>query len=283
MPRQPVAGALFLSVLCSVAAFAAAQTWSEPRYEVVSIKKHVGGPAVSDIRNRPDGGMSAVNVPVALLIARAYPPAVPIEMEGLPQWALRERYDVNTTASLTQPSSADRTTMLRAMLAERFMLSVHTETRPRPVYELRLARNNGELGPQLRKTDIDCAGVTAERNVAGGGAPAPSDLNGPTPPCQLRLVADRLDGDTTMPNLATMLRPFSGRFIVDKTGLEGFRHVTMTFDSAATRRGPEVVTPPDAPPSLFSAIQSELGLKLEPATADLPRLIVDSISAPDPN
>src|SRR5262245_27120861 len=124
MKPAPLGSSLVMWVLCSIVVLASPQGGGEPRYEVVSIKKNVGTPMASGFQERPDGGLSAAGVTVATLIARAYPPAVPIEMEGLPAWATRQRYDVNTTALLTQPSTSDRTTMLRAMLAERFKLSV---------------------------------------------------------------------------------------------------------------------------------------------------------------
>ncbi len=70
-----------------------------PTFEVVSIKRNTTNPLGSKVNERPDGGFTMLNIPVVLLIARAYSPAVPIEMVGLPEWARSERYDVSATSA----------------------------------------------------------------------------------------------------------------------------------------------------------------------------------------
>ncbi len=279
-----------------------------PTFEVVSIKRNTADRVNSSINPRPDGGLTIVSLPVATLVARAYPPAVPIDMVGLPGWATSERYDVSATSPLPNPTPDQRIAMLRAMLADRFKLAVHFETREQPVYDLVLARRDGTLGSGLTPIETDCAArIAAEQAAAeaarNAGVPPPrppsQDFNAPPPPCSLRILdaasrdrqGDRqgrlgslMEGETTMANLAMALRLSAGRLVVDKTGLSSSYRVTMNFDGAMLRRGPDVAAPtPDAPPSVFTALPEQLGLKLEASRAPRETLIVDRLERPTEN
>jgi uncharacterized protein (TIGR03435 family) len=178
--------------------------------------------------------------------------------------------------------------MLRAMLADRFKLIAHFEDRDQPVYELVLARCDGRLGAGLTPTEIDCAAQLAAERAAADAAGTPpsrprlSDPAPPAPRCRLRVANDRMQGDATMDNLAGAFRPYSGRTVVDKTGLSGSYRATMTFDPMAVLRG-NAAPRPDSPSSIFTAVQEQLGLKLEPGKMKLPILVVDHIERPTPN
>jgi len=190
--------------------------------------------------------------------------------------------------------------MLRAMLADRFKLVVHVEKREQPAYDLLLARSDGRLGPDITPTNHDCVRIQAERAAAqeaavNAGTPPPPPqfpyVNASPPPCMVRMigarppaVGDRMDADTTIANLAQMLDGFVlRRLVVDKTGLTGSYRMTMTFDRMASLKGPEVVPAPDAPPTIFTAIREQLGLKLEPSKAIRDTLIVDHVERPTEN
>ena len=80
--------------------------------------------------------------------------------------------------------------------------------------------------------------------------------------------------------LADALRISAGRLVVDKTGLAGSYHVTLNYDMMAARRPPSVTPPPDAAPAVFTAIQEQLGLKLEAARVPMPVMLVDRIERP---
>ena len=280
-----------------------------PTFDVVSIKRNTTNVLGSNgSSQRPDGGFTMVNIPTGTLISRAYPPAVPIDMVGLPEWAMSERYDVSATSSLSSPTPDERTAMLRAMLADRFNLAVHFENRQQPVYDLVLARSDGRLGLGIKPLDIDCAArIAADRAAAAAsrnaGAPPPPpqrpDFNTPPPTCTLRTVAafirdrlgdrqgqlgDLMEGDTTMDNLAIALRTPAGRVVVNKTGLSGSYRVTMNFDGRAALRGPDVAaSTTDAAPSVFTAIQEQLGLKLESSRAPRETLVIDRLEWPTQN
>src|SRR4030095_1497274 len=238
---------------------------SEPRLDVVSIKRNVTGSWNSDWINRPDGGVRATNIPVTLLVARAYPPTIPADLVGMPDWTRSERYDVIATSLLPHATKDDRTAMLRAMLAERFNVSAHMENRDQPVYDLVLARDDHRLGRHLTPAEIDCEAQLAAEEAAAAAENAPHSApgrDGPAPRCKLRTVDGRLEGDTQIANLASALRPYAGRLIVDKTGLAGFYRVTMTFNPMALL-GPNTATA-DGPPSILTALQADLGLRLKP-------------------
>jgi uncharacterized protein (TIGR03435 family) len=196
---------------CAVVVVAQASNRSDgagPAFDAVSIRRNTSGSLNSSVSERPDGGLTVINVPVGTLIARAYPPAIPIDMVGLPPWAMSERYDVRTTSSLRGATLEQRQAMLRAMLAERFRLTVRVESRPQRGYELVFARGDGRLGPGIVRSSTDCAAqVAAAAEARKSGVPAPRvDMKGPVPPCIVRVTDEGLEGDTTLAGLAILLR-----------------------------------------------------------------------------
>jgi uncharacterized protein (TIGR03435 family) len=278
-------GAWFVFGLCGVAAQGIQTSTPEPRFDAVSIKRNVSSSRNSDWANRPDGGFSATNIRADLLVARAYPPSIPLDLVGMPEWTRDERYDVIATSSLSHATADDRAAMLRGMLAERFKLIAHAENREQPVYDLVFARDDRKLGPGLTPTEIDCEAQLAAEQVAAAAQNRPlarPDRNGPPPRCKLRMVDDRFEGDTTMANLAMALRPFARRPIVDKTGLAGFYRVTMIFDPVALLRSPDSAVVSRAP-SIFTAIQEDLGLRLKPSRQAVAAIVIDHIERPTAN
>jgi len=219
--------------------------------------------------DRADGGFTMLNVPVSALIARAYPPAVPLDMVGLPRWATTDRYDVSTTSSIASPTTEQRRDMLRTLLADRFKLVAHTDRREQPAYDLVLARADRRLGSGITAVTVDCEEKTAV-----------------TAPSRCRLVegSNRVEGDTTIAWLASFLRTVAGRPVVDKTGLKGSYHVTMTYDRAAPPPGSGAAPPSfSAVPSIFTAVQDQLGMKLEPSRALEELLVIDRLERPSEN
>ncbi len=178
--------------------------------------------------------------------------------------------------------------MLRAMLAGRFQLKVHIEQREQPVFDLVLARKDGKLGPGLTSSDANC-----------DTPPAPSteraDLSAPPPPCTVRMVGamlradkqgplgDLMEGNTSMDRLADALRISAGRVVVNKTGLSGSYRIAMNYDMMGGRRPRSVDPSLDAGPSVFTAVQEQLGLKLEPSKAQRDALVIDRLERPTPN
>ena len=284
----------------------------DPRYDVVSIKRSEASLVGQNptVIQRPDGGFTQTRVPIGSLIARAYPGGVPAEMVGLPDWAMREYYDVSATSTLEKATAEDRIAMLRAMLADRVKLAAHFEKREQPVYDLVVARSDSKLGSGLTPIDADCAAkMAADRAAAevaiNAGTPPPRpqmpDFSVPPPPCTLRVVGlalrdrqagrpgpplrpgDLMEGEATMETLAQALRLSTARLVVDKTGLRGSYRISMTFDGFGSRRGPDIAPAPDAMPTVFIAIREQLGLELKSSKAELDTLVIDHLERPTEN
>jgi uncharacterized protein (TIGR03435 family) len=283
-----------------------------PTFDVVSIKRNTAvRPAIGGPVERPDGSFAMTRTTVVALINRAFPfsQTAPTERAGLPAWATTEYYDVNTTSSRSRPTPEDRAAMVRAMLVDRFKLVVHVEKVDQPVYDLVLARRDGKLGAGITPSDVDCAKIVEERAAAQRAAadaaaaartppppPQRPDFGAPPPLCTIRTtgavlrnqggdgqsqLGDLLEGEATMDTLAEALRLGTGRFVVNKTGLRGSYRVMMNFDMMAGRRGPPTVAlTPDAAPSAFTAVQEQLGLKLESSRAEGERLVIDRLERP---
>ena len=278
-------------------------------FDVVSVKKSSANSGIerfnSGITQRPDGGVSMVSVPAGVMIGRAYG-VRPIDIRGLPRWALSidDRYDLIATASLPDATAAERAAMLRAALADRFNLAVHFEKLEQATYDLVVTRRDGTLGPGLTPVDTDCA--AAERAMVAGDASVvppppqrqPPDFKTPPPPCTFRVLqalmrdrlgdgqgalGDLLEGEGTMAILVRPLLIGTGRPVIDKTNLTGTYRVKMNFDSAGARRPPDVVVPDNAGPSVFSAVQEQLGLKLESSKTLTETLVIDRLERPSEN
>lgn len=294
--RIPTAAVASMVVLACAAG--AAQTTAPqppgPRFEAVSIKRNTSGTLGATINERPDGGFTMTNIPVTTLIGRAWLVGVPLDWVGMPDWAVKEYYDVSATSSLQRATDDDRRAMLRAMLAERFNLVVHTEQREHDVYDLVLARADRRLGPGLKKAeeDVDCEARAADERAKREAAlaagqprlarPVP-DFNAPPPPCTTLTKGTLTLAQNTLTAFAFFLRGATGRPIVDKTGLKGTYYITLEFDRMARLRGPEVTPSPDGPPSVFTAVQEQLGLKLEPSRAVAETLVIDRLERPTEN
>jgi uncharacterized protein (TIGR03435 family) len=254
-----------------------------PRFEVASVKPSTG-PAGEN--GRP--GRYTATRTARFFIADAFFFGTPAEMSrviGGPEWLDSDHYELNATGTWQPtPNGPPRELflMIRSMLEDRFKLKIHHETREMPTYELVLARTDGKLRPGLHKSDVDCDAVFAARR---GGAPPPAP-RGPMdpPPCRMMGGPARIiSGGTTMEQLATNLAMRVERPVVDKTGLAGRFEFNLAF---TPDRMPDGAPPPGVPPvdpngpGIFTAIQEQLGLKLQPANARMDVVVVDSVERP---
>jgi uncharacterized protein (TIGR03435 family) len=298
MRRRCIAAVLASSSI-ALAHLSARAPQAGPTFDAVSIKRTgVASPGVVWLE-RPGGSLTASNVSLDLLVSQAYQLRTPHDLVGLPEWASSDRWDVNAISSLAGTTKEERMAMVRAMLSDRFKLIVHVEKREQPAYDLLLVRGDGSLGPNLTPTKNDCVRILAEREAAreaaaNSGAPSRSvelsDSDAP-PLCTARLHIgrppvrrDTVEADTTMADLAFQLDILAlRRVVVDKTGLAGTYRMTMTYDRSASLKGPDFVQAPDRPPTIFTAIRDQLGLRLEPSTAVRDTLIVDRVERPMEN
>lgn len=241
------------------------------RFEVASIKQSVSdGP--SFLATKADR-FSATNFSLRLLILNAFRLQAN-QLVGGPNW-LDDHYDI--AAKSAEPLTSDsQRTMIRALLADRFKFAAHMETRELPIYQLIVARSDRKLGPKMSPSKNECAGRTG----------SPLTL---TPP-QGRPVCDwfarpgsMVAGGIRIGTLVEMLSRTTGRQVVDRTGLTGFYDFDLTFNAAAAAPTPTPATPPggaDDAPSIFTALQEQLGLKLEAARGPVDVLVIDRIERP---
>jgi len=259
----------------------------DPTFEAASVKQNKAG----------GGRFRATNVSLKMLIGVAYGTPQPLpdfQLAGGPKWLDSDRFDIVAKASgdpQPGPNGPPPTMflMLRALLEERFQLRVHNETKELPIFALVLARSDGKLGPQMRPTTTDCAALMASMRARGGPPPPPAA--GERPPCGARMFPGNLSaGAMTMTQIVNGLARLPGvnRTVVDQTGLAGAYDLDLTWtpDQMPQGRGdPPPGAPPLPPidpngPSLFTAVQEQLGLKLESTKAPVSVLVIDRAEHP---
>jgi uncharacterized protein (TIGR03435 family) len=261
-------------------------------FEVASVKANKSGDTRIGIGFAPGGRFRATNVPLRELIAAAYgtpQPLAAFQVSGGPKWIESDHFDVVAKmAGDPQPGPngppAAIFPMMRNLLADRFHLVVHHETMDSQVYALVLARPEGKLGPQLHTATTDCAALMAAARARGGAPPVPP-APGERMPCGTRMFPGNLSGGAmSMAQLANVLARFVNRTVIDRTGLAGNYDLDLqwTPDQLPQGRGDAAGAPPVDPngPSIFTAVQEQLGLKLDPARAPVDVLVIDRVERP---
>ena len=250
-----------------------------PAFEVASVKPNTSGSGSMSMGWQP-GGFSAVNSPLRLLIQTAFD-VRDSELVGAPGWISSERFDVTAKAA-TELTREARSSALQALLRERFKFTAHRETREVSVYLLVLARGDGRLGPGLRQSKIDCspqARAARPPTVGGGsasGAAGPGATAVPRPACGSFSAGPTLtSGGVTLAQLATSLSTRTDRPVLDRTGLAGFFDVDLKWSNQTKAT--------DEGPSLFTAVQEQLGLRLEAGRGPQEILVIDSVERPTPD
>ena len=243
-------------------------------YEVVSIKRSPVDAVGGGLQTLPDGTFIMRNSPMRSIILAASP--VPTrEAEGYPAWVDTERYDITAKP----PAGAvreQRQQMMRRMFEDRMKLKGHVEERERTVFALVVARGDGRLGPQLKPSALDCAAPAAAPRAI---LTPPSDP--PEARCGGRFGGGQIvSGGMSMDQLVPSLAGLAGGQVINRTGLQGFYALTLRFSPpGAPGREPSA----DDPPDFVTALQEQLGLKLQPEKARLPVFVVDSIERPSEN
>ena len=256
------------------------------RFEVASIKRNTLNDMIVVIQSQNNRFM-ARGYTVQMLIQAAYR-VQEFQVAGGPDWIGTDRFDIEATEppdpggqrSTVAPGPglpSRRDLMLRALLEERFNLAVHKETQERPVFALVLARSDGRLGPQFRPATVDCATATGDDACGTNVGPGYIRVRGVTMP-QLATSFSRL----------TMTGSSLNRLVVDRTGLDGRFNADLKFT-------PENIPtlPPDSPlklptidpngPSVFTAVQEQLGLKLDAQRGPVEVLVIDRVDRPTEN
>ena len=239
-----------------------------PAFEVASVRPNDSGANSSSVDTQPNGRLVFTNETVKVMIERAYQ-LQPFQLIGAPGWAATARFDVSAQAPegvrFTAPTPGEppppQLLMLRSLLAERFKLRVHTEKRETTVYALVMARPNRALGPRLTKTDRTCDGPAA----------------GP-PTCGLIASDGEIQGGAqTIARLASQLSRRLGRVINDETQLSGNYDFSLRYATDANAAADQNF------PSAETALQEQLGLKLETKRVPSDVLVVDHVERPSEN
>ena len=239
-------------------------------FEVVSVKP--SNPSTSGMRigSPPmSGGFEITNMPPENIVQWAFGIFLSDQIAGLPDWAKQERFDVTAKVDDTELEAYRRVTdpiqrapMLQKILVDRFHLSFHYERKELPVYVLVVAKGG------IKMEEIEPA-IGPNGMKDGGGR-------------EVRRGQIRSMGQPMMP-LVNQLTIELKRVVVDRTGLTGFYNFTLRWtpeESAAPGNSP---LDQDAAPSIFTALQEQLGLKLERAKAPVQVLVVDHLERPSSN
>jgi bla regulator protein blaR1 len=261
---------------------------ASPVYEVASIKPDKSGTNMVRIMYTPDG-VTATNGTLQMLINAAYG-VDDNQISGGPSWLKSDHYDIEAKMDsaaadelrkLGEDDRRDaRQRMLQTLLAERFKLTLHRETRELPIFVLVVAKD----GPKLQE--------------AKPGDTYPNGIKGPDGHSGAGMMIGRREGLTAqgipIANLTAHLSRVLGRKVVDKTGLTGKYDFTLKWTPdeslGGAPRGPQSgqagvgdTAPADSSPSLFTALQEQLGLKLESRKGPVEIVVIDHVEKPSEN
>jgi uncharacterized protein (TIGR03435 family) len=204
---------------------------------------------------------------------RLHPPE-PMPISGGPAWINSDRYQINAKAGGTPSQIEMRGAMLRALLEDRFSLKIHHETREVPIYTLTVAKG-GKLQPSKEGSCIPPDLTTPlEPGQKPCGVPL-TTRNGPN------LITEMV---ASLDDLSKVLGVTVGRPVIDKTGITGIfnLHLEFAIDEATSGVQP-ALSDESSGPSIFTALQQQLGLKLSSAKGPGEFLIIDHVEKPSPN
>jgi uncharacterized protein (TIGR03435 family) len=239
------------------------------RFEVATIKPNVARDGRSKVWFTPDG-FTAMGVPLRKVIEEAFGNYDPQRLLGLPQWGESElidieaKFDAATVSNYQDLSLEQRQQMLQALLAERFKLTIHHETRDVDAFAMEVAKG----GAKMKQTPPE--------KIPNSGIKGYNGLITLSQPGQLDITGIPMDG------FAGMLRYWVDRIVVNKTGLPGFYDISLRWTpnelSATTMSAPDT-----SGPSIFSAFQEQLGLKLQLGKFPMDVLVIDHVERPSEN
>jgi len=248
------------------------------------------------------GRLTAQNVTLRMLVMTAYN-RQPFQIVGGTPWWNQNKFDITAKAEDGSANLDQMRTMLQGLLADRFKLKAHVETREVPIYELVLARSDRKFGPKMKASTDSCPDFKEQQQkmleaIAKGGVGALQSMMakpGENKPCSITQVPPTPDNlalgfkatGQSMELLVTLLTQLSGRPVVDKTGLTGAHdfELSISLQSLAAlyqELGVTLPLPPNLPegPALMTTVQEDLGLKLDSKRGPSEVLVVDSAELP---
>ena len=285
----------FIAAVLAVSVTAALAAQPRAVFEVTSVRLNTSGETRASMQFTPAGDFTAVNQPVRVLLNIAY--QIPLfRVEGMPDWFTTERYDVSAKAPdglSTQPLAEVRGQLLRSLLELRFGLKARLVTKDVGAMIVTVARDGGRLGPRFRPSQVDCDVAIAAARGRGAAPGAPRE-----PVCALGgasggrpdqgYAATICGRAVTMAQIAQGLSGVYQRPVIDQTGLQGRYDFDLLF-TPDSPGGPGIAfgascgTPPGDRPSLSTAIQEQLGLRIRFGRAPMEVLVIDDAQRPTPN
>jgi uncharacterized protein (TIGR03435 family) len=249
---------VWVAVVGCACAQAAAAAKADAAFEAATIKPAAPSPDGHTHINYPEGGrFSAINITLLNLMEWAYDMPQKQILDG-PSWMGSTRFDIQATTdadtdAMLRALSSERDrevkrSMVQRLLEDRFAMKLHRETRTLPAYDLVVAKGGSKL--EASKSDGKSIGTGGTHFNAQG---------------------------LTTELIAEQLSLIAGRVVVDKTGLDG------TYDLKLKWTPDDAPATVDSSPSLFTAIEEQLGLQLKAAKEPVAVLVVDHIEAPSPN
>ena len=262
--------AIILAFVGSVAVVAAQAPVEVRRFEVASVRPN--NTATGMTVGISGDSMRLTGVTARNLIVRAYG-VEPFEIIGGPDWLSARRFDV--VAKAPAPASvAQMNLMLRPLLAERFKLVARVEQRELPVFFLVTAREDGRLGPGLKPApNADCG----RREATAARSPEQ---------CRLLIGSGVLEGaGQPLHSLTTALEKIVGRPVVDMTNLTGTYDFTLTYapDAAPLTVATDPASRTSDAPSVYTALEEQLGLRLDRQRGPVDVVVIDSVEMPTPD
>jgi uncharacterized protein (TIGR03435 family) len=254
------------ALLIALAPTARAQS-PRPQFEVASVKRNNSSSRASNCCGGP-GRLVGTNVTLGMLINVAYK-VQDFQVVEAPGWVNSDRYDIEAKPPEDSPAKQNQQIvqgpMLQSLLEDRFKLVVRRETRDLPIYELTVAKSGSKLkaGPcstrdpnstPSRQRPSDCGFSVMDNNM---------------------IRATQIDMDRFVPMLTFWVR----RTVVDKTGFMGKFDVDLKWNPDEAAATPTA----DTTPSIFTALEEQLGLKLESSKGPVEVLVIDSVSKPSEN
>jgi bla regulator protein BlaR1 len=277
------AGFIAIALPLAIGILNAQSPATRPQFEVASMKLNTSGSNNALFGSHSPGTFNADNEPLSGLIAGAYN-VKPFQIVGAPGWTESSRYDITAkptvepvkktiTRESIRKEQAEMKVMLQSLLEDRFQLRLHRDTKEFPYYALTIAKgglklhegacttydpNNPPPRPAPGQKPPDFCG-----NLSAGGSGPKQTLNG------FRI---------TMTDFVSVLSNYTGRVVIDKTGFAGVfdAHFAFTLDNAPAQDDTSA-------PSLFTAIEEQLGLKLESTKGPVEVLVIDYVERPSEN
>lgn len=309
-----------LPVMASLVLMSAQSLPPEVRFEVASVRLNTAGGGRSIGWAYKGETFTIANSPLRTTVRLAYgidPVFVDpwAFVEGEPSW-IGDRYDIVAKTAGPVPVVGTGVggfgpplrTMLQSLLAERFRMAVHWESRPAPGAALVLVNRDGRLGPNVRASNGNCEAYnsfrTADSAARASGAPRPippplSPAAYGAPSCGARsyskpgvpLVTEFLMGRQPLKILVDRLAQDNRLPIVDRTGLSGLFDLSLTYSSSGLTAAPpgsagQSPLSADVAPgaaTLVEALRDQLGLRLEPERVTVGVLVIDALERPAPN